>query len=197
MPTATPRNDIKRPLRSRLPRRIRVALRWIERGLAIFGGLVALSWLTIDMSVIVSQSMSPTLQGTNVDTGDRVLTEKMSYWFRRPRRWEVITFVDNSGQKVMKRVVGLPGESVQMREPRVLLIDGKPVDCPASFERKYLQFGNLTDGKPVPCGTGYYVLGDYLQDSEDSRFEGPVPPGRITGRAWLIFWPWARFGWVR
>ena len=117
MPTTTPRNDIKRPLRSRLPRRVRVAFRWIERGLAIFGGLVALSWLTIDTSVIVSQSMSPTLQGTNVDTGDRVLTEKVSYWFRRPRRWEVITFVDNSGQKVMKRVVGLPGESVQMREP--------------------------------------------------------------------------------
>jgi signal peptidase I len=197
MTTATARNDIKRPPRRRLPRRIRVAVRWIERSLAIFGGLVALSWLTIDVSVIVSQSMSPALQGTDVDTGDRVLTEKVSYWFRRPHRWEVITFVDNSGQKVMKRVVGLPGESVQMREPRVLLIDGRPVDCPPSFERKYLQFGNLTDGKPVPCGAGYYVLGDYLQDSQDSRFEGPVPPGRIIGRAWLIFWPWARFGWVR
>jgi signal peptidase I len=196
MTTATARNDIKRPPRRRLPRRIRVAVRWIERSLAIFG-LVALSWLTIDVSVIVSQSMSPALQGTDVDTGDRVLTEKVSYWFRRPHRWEVITFVDNSGQKVMKRVVGLPGESVQMREPRVLLIDGRPVDCPPSFERKYLQFGNLTDGKPVPCGAGYYVLGDYLQDSQDSRFEGPVPPGRIIGRAWLIFWPWARFGWVR
>ncbi len=62
--------------RSRLPRHIRVVLRWIERSLAIFGGLVALSWLTIDTSVIVSQSMSPTLQGTNVDTGDRVLRKK-------------------------------------------------------------------------------------------------------------------------
>jgi signal peptidase I len=195
MPT-TARIEIKQPSRGRLPGRIRVAFRWIERGLAIFGGLVALSWLTIDTSVIVSQSMSPTLQGTNVDTGDRVLTEKLSYLFRKPRRWEVITFVDNSGQRVMKRVVGLPGESVQMLEPRVLLIDGNPVDCPPFFERRYLKFGNLTDGKPVPCGTGYYVLGDYLQDSQDSRFEGPVSPGRIIGRAWLMFWPWARFGCV-
>jgi signal peptidase I len=197
MPTATARQDSNRPSGRRLPRLVRVALRWTERGLAIFGGLVVLSWLTIDTSVIISQSMSPTLQGTNVDTGDRVLTEKVSFRFRKPRRWEVITFVDKSGQKVMKRVVGLPGESVQMREPRVLLIDGQPIDCPPTFERRYLQFGNLADGKPVPCGTGYYVLGDYLQDSEDSRFEGPVPPGRIIGRAWLIYRPWPRFGWVR
>ena len=49
----------------------------------------------------------------------------------------------------------------------------------------------------MPCGSGYYVLGDDLKDSDDSRFNGPVPADRIMGRAWLIVWPMKRLGWVR
>lgn len=140
--------------------------------------------------------MSPTLQGNSPDDGDRVLTEKVSYWFRRPRRWEVITFINDTGDKRMKRVAGLPGENVQMVKPGELLIDGRLVDPPKVLDHAYLRFGNLTDGKPVPCGDGYYVLGDDLKDSDDSRFNGPVPAHRIVGRSWLIVWPWPRFGHV-
>ena len=176
---------------------IRYTLRWIERGLAAFGAIVGFYWLTMDLSVVVSPSMSPTLQGENPDKGDRVIAEKVSRWYRRPRRWEIVAFINDSGEKRMKRVAGLPGESVQMVRPGELLIDGQPVEYPPSLDHKYLRFGNLTDGKPVPCGQGYYVLGDDLKDSDDSRFNGPVPANRIFGRAWLIVWPWTRFGWVR
>ena len=174
----------------------RDGMRWMERGLAVFGGLIAIYWITMDVSVVVSPSMSPTLQGTNVDTGDRVITEKLSRWFRTPRRWEVITFINPVGEKRMKRVTGLPGESVQMVVPGELLIDGERIDTPPSLDRKYLRYGNLMDGKPVPCGDGYYVLGDDLKDSDDSRFNGPVAPDRILGRAWFIVWPFAQFGFV-
>ena len=92
----------------------RGAFRWTVRGLAFFGALVALYWLTLDLSTIVSPSMSPTLQGTCIDDGDRVLTEKISYRFRSPRRWEVVTFLNSAGEKRMKRVVGLPGERVDV-----------------------------------------------------------------------------------
>src|SRR5262245_38096902 len=177
--------------------RCRAGLRWIERGFAAFGAIVAFYWLTMDVSVVISPSMSPTLQGTNPDDGDCVVTEKISRWFRAPRRWEVITFINDAGDKRMKRVAGLPGESVQMPSPGELLIDGRSVNCPPPLERKYLRFGNLTDGKPVPCGNGYYVLGDDLKDSDDSRFNGPVPANRIIGRAWLIIWPRQRIGWVK
>jgi signal peptidase I len=176
---------------------VRGALRWLERGLAAFGALVIVYWLTVDVSVVVSPSMAPTLQGTSVDTGDRVVTEKISPWFRQPRRWEVITFVTSEGEKRMKRVAGLPGENVQMVVRGELLIDGRRVDPPEVIERKFLRYGNLMDGKPVPCGNGYYVLGDYLKDSDDSRFNGPVPADRVLGRAWLIVSPWQRFGFVR
>lgn len=172
-------------------------LRWTERGLAIFGALVAIYWLTLDISVIVSSSMTPALQGTKLDNGDRVLTEKVSYWFRSPRRWEVITFTTATGEKRMKRVVGLPGEHVQMLSKGELLIDGEPLEIPPSYSIKYLRYGNLMDGKPVPCGDGYYVLGDDLKDSDDSRFNKPTPPDRILGRAWLIVAPAGRRGWVR
>jgi signal peptidase I len=198
-PMHSPKPPNKAEARSRLTAGslTRAALRWIERGLAVFGALVAIYWVTLDLSVVVSPSMAPTLQGTSLATGDRVITEKISPWFRSPRRWDVITFTNPDGEKRMKRVAGLPGESVQILEPRELLIDGERVDMPSFLNRKYLRFGNLMDGKPVPCGDGYYVLGDDLKDSDDSRFNGPVQPDRILGRAWLIVWPLARFGFIR
>jgi hypothetical protein len=67
----------------------------------------------------------------------------------------------------------------------------------STLHLEQLGFGNHMEGKPVPCGDGYYVLGDELKDSDDSRFNGPVPARRVMGRAWLIVWPWKRLGWVR
>jgi signal peptidase I len=197
MPGPLQPNAADVPTRQRWTSRIRTLGRWIERGLAVFGGLVILYWLTFDYSIIVSRSMSPTLKGTNLDNGDRVITEKVTRWFRAPRRWEVITFLDKEGMKVMKRVAGLRGENVQMRDTGHLLIDGREVQCSPSLDLKYMRFGNLMEDKPVPCGDGYYVLGDELKDSDDSRFNGPVPARRVMGRAWLIVWPWKRAGWIR
>src|SRR4051812_24734186 len=76
----------------RYARRLRM---WTVRGFATFGFLVFIYALCFDLSAMVSPSMSPTLKGTNVDNGDRILTEKVSLWFRRPRRLEVITFLNN------------------------------------------------------------------------------------------------------
>jgi type IV secretory pathway protease TraF len=54
----------------------------------------------------------------------------------------------------------------------------------------------LTGGRSAECGRGYYVLGDYTKDSNDSRYEGPVSPERIIGRPWLRVWPPGRMGFV-
>lgn len=190
------RTIVEQPVSPRQTR-VRRAFRWIERGLALFGVLCLLYVVMFDVSIVTSPSMAPTLQGKNVDNGDRVVTEKVTRWFRRPRRWEVIAFTRDDGVQLMKRVAGLPGETVQLSEDRRLLIDGKPVEMPPGLNRKHLKYGNLFDGKPVACGEGYYVLGDDLKDSDDSRFNGPVKPSRLIGRAWLIVSPWERFGFVR
>ncbi len=97
MPMASTSSDNKSISPSRWRSARRKAFRWAERGLATFGLLVLVYLAFFDVSVMVSGSMSPALQGTSRDNGDHILTEKVSKWFRAPRRWEVITFINDEG----------------------------------------------------------------------------------------------------
>jgi signal peptidase I len=172
-------------------------LRWGEHVLAATGACLLIMLICFDVSVVVSGSMSPTLQGSNWENGDCVLTEKVSYWLRPPKRWEVVTFRNAEGMEVMKRVVGLPGESVAMRKTGEILINGQPLPRPAALSGiRYYAYGNLLRDHTFPCGTGWYVLGDDSHDSEDSRYEGTIPRKGLIGRAWLIVWPLKRMGFV-
>lgn len=184
---------------ARPPRRlVGRLLRWIEHVLATVGLVMVVYWLAFDLTRITSDSMAPTLQGTNWKNGDLVLAERVSFWFRSPRRWEVIAFRTEDGRRVMKRVVGLPGERIQMLRGGRILIDGEEIFPPATLDfLSYFPFGNLTADQAVDCGEGYFVLGDESRDSDDSRFNGPVLPKDLSGRAWLILAPRQRAGWVR
>ncbi|MEK6247797.1 MAG: signal peptidase I, partial [Planctomycetales bacterium] len=103
----------------------------------------------------------------------------------------------NNGTEVMKRVVGLPGESIRISRRRRIYINGKEIEPPEGLKfLSYLPFGNLTDGDPVSCSDGYYVLGDDTIDSDDSRFNGPIKRDQLVGRAWLIINPDSRRGFV-
>ena len=98
----------------------------------------------------------------------------------------------------MKRVVALPGETISLPDVDQLQINGKPMEMPAHLDfLQYLPAGNLARGEAVEVGEGWYVLGDHVRDSLDSRFEGPVPADRVVGQAWLRVWPPSRFGFVR
>jgi signal peptidase I len=180
---------------------VRRVLRWLvrqtERVLAGMGLAALVYWTCFDYSFIVSESMKPTLRGTDGLDGDRVLTERVSYWFRQPRRWEVVTIRLPDGSEIMKRVVALPGEKMQMLIGGKILINGREIERPPSLQfLKYLAVGNIQGRQAVDCGQGYYVLGDNSLDSDDSRFNGPVPPEQIIGRAWLVLWPSDHRGWI-
>ncbi len=182
-----------RPSRSRW----RKFLRGTERLLACVGLCFIASQFTVQMHVIVTPSMAPALQGTSYDNGDRVLMEKVMGWFRPPRRWEIYFFYNAEGSAVAKRIVGLPGEKIAVRNNRIF-INGVEIQPPAALRsNKYYAVGRLTDGKEADCGQGYFTLGDDSEDSYDSRFLGPVPRTDFHGRAWLILWPWSRAGFVR
>ncbi len=141
--------------------------------------------------------MSPTLRGNSVEDGDRILVEKVTGWFRQPKRWEIYWFYNAEGIPVAKRIVGLPGEKISIRENNVC-INGNEIQRPASLTfLKYYPFGSLSAGREISCGDGYFVLGDDSRDSFDSRFEGPVRRERFRGRAWCILGPAARVGFVR
>jgi signal peptidase I len=170
--------------------------RLIEHGFALVGAVLLLYMLAFDLSVMVSPSMSPTLRGEGLADGDWVLTEKLAYRVRRPRRWEVVTFFTREHQQRMKRVVGLPGETVALVDEE-LVIDGTAVPRPACLASlKYYAWGHLSRRRTVACGDGYFVLGDDSKDSQDSRYEGPLDRSAIVGRAWLVVWPPKRIGFV-
>jgi signal peptidase I len=177
----------------RYRRWVRWALRQLEHCLALIGLGTIVYFSCFDLSRVTSGSMKPTLIGEDVKSGDLVLTERVSAWFRHPRRWEVITCRRADGLQVMKRVVGLPGEKIQMLRGGRIVIDGVEITPPDSLGfLKYFAFGNLCENKPVDCGNGYYVLGDDSRDSDDSRFNGPVRPAEMVGRAWVILAPAGR-----
>ncbi len=154
---------------------------------------------------IPSGSMEPTL-----DVGDRVLVEKISYHYRSPERGEVIVFRRPGAQEVggtsvrsvvrsfleglgfvqpsgdidlIKRVIGLPGETVAVRGGRVF-VNGKRLREPygvsetRDFPRTRVPRGQL------------FMMGDNRPNSDDSRFSlGTVPMGNVVGRAFVILWP--------
>ena len=179
-------------------RRLWWVLRQVEHVFAALGVLFLVYHWCFELSVITSGSMAPTLQGESVEGGDWVLTEKVTYRFREPHRWEVVSFRRKDGVRIAKRVVGLQNEDVSLSyEEKWVMIDGKAVERPENLDfLEYYSYGNMSKGKVVTCDGGYYVLGDDSKDSYDSRFDGVLAPERITGRAWMVVWPPSRMGFV-
>jgi signal peptidase I len=162
---------------------------------------------------IPSASMEPTLL-----IGDRVLVNKVVYSIREPRRGEVVVFtkddgtaapqgtvverflrslssglgVSPSGEKdYIKRIIGLPGETVEMRDG-VVLINGTPLPEATTTEGGYLAELDPNDYGPATVPDGqYFMMGDNRQNSSDSRFPqlGTIPRDAIVGRAFVTIWP--------
>ena len=175
---------------------VRTVGRGLERLLAVLGVVFLIYHVGFEFTAMTSNSMAPTLRGTSFENGDRILVEKVSHWFRPPRRWEVV-FTYNEALPIMKRVVGLPGERIAIRTNQVF-INECSLERPAWLQSvTYYSYGNLAAGREVDCGPGYYLLGDESFDSYDSRFTGTFSPGLLSGRAWCVVWPPSRIGWVR
>lgn len=133
---------------------------------------------------IPSESMSPTLEA-----GDSVLTLKFAYRLAEPERGDLAVF-DGPDGATIKRVVGLPGDTVGVRDG-VLVVNGKPKREP------YVDY-NLTDSsffgpEKVPEGH-FFVMGDNRSNSRDSRAFGPVPEEDLTGEVLLRVAPLDRIG---
>lgn len=135
-------------------------------------------------SVVEGPSMLPTLE-----TGDRVLVEKLGYRFGGPERGDVVLLHrEGEEQLLIKRVAALPGETVAARDGAVY-VDGKPVRDPSGMQG----IPYSLEPTVVPPGQ-VYVLGDNRGNSTDSRSFGPVPRERIVGEAVVILWPLKHLG---
>ncbi len=147
---------------------------------------------------IPSRSMVPTLQ---VD--DRLIVDKVSYRFKDPQRGDIVVFMppdeasvvctgpnaaSTSKDAYIKRIIALPGETVEVKEGRVF-VNGQ------ALQEDYLQeVPEYQYGPRVVPANSYLVLGDNRNNSCDSHYWGFVPRENIIGRAIVRFWPLGRMG---
>jgi signal peptidase I len=145
--------------------------------------------------VVEGESMYSTL-----DTNDRVFVNKLSYRLHDPNRGDVVVLHQVTGaseRDLIKRVIGLPGETVEVRNCTVL-IDGRVLNEP------YLDPAVVTT---TDCGGDYaldgvvpddhvFVMGDNRGGSQDSRVIGPISEDDLVGRAFVVFWPQSHWQWL-
>ena len=150
----------------------------------LLAAAAAVCWvLFFEKARVYGHSMEPVLKD-----GQTVLVDKLAYRLGEPERFDVIVFRDRreEGRYYMKRIVGLPGETVQIADGRVT-IDGVLLEEPS--EREEIRDARRAS-EPVVLGQAeYFVLGDNRNGSADSRDSdiGNVSAEQIIGR--VVFWP--------
>ena len=158
--------------------------------LAVMAAVVLVLSVGFRISV-VGPSMSPTLEN-----GERILVNRIGYKLFDPKRNDLVVFLPNGNEKAhyyIKRVIALPGDRVQIKDG-IVYINGEPFEEKAevsAIENQLLAEDEIVIGKDE-----YFVLGDNRNNSEDSRYAsiGNVKKEHIVGQAWLIVYPWNKFG---
>ena len=153
----------------------------------------------VQRTVVNGSSMEPTLYGTdpgNPDkVGDNLLVDKITYRFSDPKRFDIIVFPYRyTGEYFIKRIIGLPGETVQIDGDGNIFINGEILK--ESYGKEIIVNPGRAEQLIVLGEDEYFVLGDNRNNSKDSRDPsvGNVHRDDIIGRAWLRIWPFSRFG---
>ena len=138
--------------------------------------------------VVVGSSMEP-----NFQEGERLVTNKLVYKLHQPARGEVIVFHPPNNQQTdyIKRVIAIPGDSVEVKNGAVY-VNGAKLDEPYIKEPPAYKL----DKRKIPENE-YFVLGDNRNNSNDSHNGWTAPRQNIIGKAWLTFWPPKEWGLVR
>ena len=141
----------------------------------------------VEPFVVVGASMDPTFS-----TGQFLLVDRLTYDFRAPARDEVIVFKypNNPSQDYIKRVIGLPGETVIIRDGAVS-IEATASSTPVALDEPYIEPSHAShDDLSVTLDSShYFVMGDNRAESSDSRVWGPLPASDIIGRPLLRLIP--------
>lgn len=143
--------------------------------------------------------VSGTSMEYTLSDGDNLIVDKISYRFREPERFDIIVFPYQYEEDTyyIKRIIGLPGETVQIDEEGSIHIDGKVLE--ESYGREImLDAGQAAD--PIDLGEDeYFVLGDNRNASSDSRDPsvGLIHGKDIVGRAWLRIFPFDKIGFIK
>lgn len=132
-------------------------------------------------------SMVPTFH-----TSDRILTSKLSYRFGTPHRGDIIVFTPPNPQNgdYIKRIIGLPGETIELKNGQVYINDQLLSEKYLPADTKTVERAFLRDNVPYKIPDGdYMVFGDNRNFSSDSREWGPIAYKEIIGKAKIQYWP--------
>lgn len=168
----------------------------ISTGLYLLGVLF-LTYLVITFvgqrTEVNGESMTPTL-----NNGDNLIVDKITYRFQDPQRYDIIVFPFRyqADTFYIKRIIGLPGETVQIDTEGVIYINGEVLN--ENYGREVIMPENVGIAiEPIILGEDeYFVMGDNRNNSTDSRTEivGNIHREDIIGRAWVRIWPFSEFG---
>ncbi len=155
--------------------------------------IIPIRYFLIQPFYVKGASMEP-----NFFDNEYLIIDELSYRMREPLRGEIIVFryPKEPSQFFIKRVVGLPGETVEVTDGHVVVYNDENPNGKALEETSYLSESELTQGKKkVTLGVDeYFVLGDNRNESLDSRSFGPIHASDITGRVWVRGLPLSRVG---
>lgn len=168
----------------------------LKTGVVVFVIAFAIRYFLIQPFVVEGNSMLPNF----IDT-EYLLAEKLSYSLATPERGDVVIFKypKNPSVNFIKRVIGLPGDTVTIENNTVKIINNANPSGFTLDESKYLASNEktLTSEKVFSAtlrDNEYFVMGDNREHSSDSREWGVLPKANIIGRAWLVIKPLDRFG---
>ncbi len=168
----------------------------LNTGLYLLFVLVA-TWLLITFVVQRTEVEGSSMEATLSD-GDNLFVDKITYRFQDPERFDIIVFPFQYKEDTyyIKRIIGMPGETVQIDDYGNIYIDGEILEV--SYGREVIRpeyVGRAAE--PVTLGEDeYFVMGDNRNNSSDSRTEvvGNIHRKDIIGRAWVRIWPLEDFG---
>ncbi|MFV0364428.1 MAG: signal peptidase I [Suipraeoptans sp.] len=160
--------------------------------------IVLISWLIITF-IGVRTRVSGSSMETTLHDGDNLIVDKISYRFRDPNRYDIIVFPYKYEEDThyIKRIVGLPGETIQVIDG-YMYINGKLLESDV-YGAEVMNSPGIAD-EPITLGSDeYFVLGDNRNHSSDSRDPsvGVLKREDLTGRAWIRIYPFNNFGIIK
>jgi len=178
----------------KVARRRRALFDWM-----IVIGVALLVAFIVRTFVLAHFVVDGTSMATTLADDDRVFVNKLSYRLHDPNRGDVVVLHQISGaseRDLIKRVIALPGETIEIRSCQVL-IDGRLLEEPY-LDPQVVQPGNC--GRELTPTTipddHVFVMGDNRPGSQDSRDLGPIAEDELVGRAFVVFWPTSHWQWL-
>lgn len=171
-------------------KKLHIAVNWIVDIIAVAALAIFTVYAFGTRVTVTGSAMNPVL-----NAGDVVLMDRLAYDLGKPKRFDIAVFERPGSGYNIKRIIGLPGETVQITDNTVL-INGEPLESDEISSDVML--AGIAE-YPVELGYDeYFLLGDNRESSEDSRFStiGNIKKDQLAGKVWLRFSPLSELGLV-